>query len=259
MIKAVILDLDGTIVSPVTGTYSAAVADAFKSLRQNGIKLIAATGRSPYELQYTGMIDGLPLEAVACLNGQYCYTEKDELFVNPFPVSQSDRLLDRIGHSGFPCAVIQKAGTFINYVTPLVKKVQDDIHMPVPEPCDLSEFYGKEIMMFSVFLPVQNEAEFIQDINDVSLTRWNAYAIDLVPAGFGKCRGLEIVLSHFGIDWSEVFAFGDGDNDYEMLKRAGKGFAMRNSSNRLLNGEFEVTDTVDDDGVVKALRKYGVL
>lgn len=259
MIKALILDLDGTIVSARTGTYSTATAEAFANLRQKGILLIAATGRSPYELQYTGMIDGLAFDAVVSLNGQYCYTEEKDLFINPFSTAHSEQLLRQIEHTGYPCAVIQRKNTFINFATPFVEKAQSDIHMPVPELRELSLFSGEEILMLTVFAPVQEETAFLQVIPPVTATRWHPYAMDLVPVGSGKCHGVEVALNHFGISWSEVFAFGDGDNDYEMLKHAGKGFAMGNASRRLLEGGFEITDDAEKDGVLKALRKYGIL
>lgn len=259
MIKALILDLDGTIVSARTGTYSSATAEVFAELREKGILLIAATGRSPYELRYTGMIDGLPFDAVVCLNGQYCYTETEDLFIKTFSAHHAEKLLRQIEHAGYPCAVIQREDTFINFVNPFVEKAQCDINMPAPELRELSRFSGEEILMLTVFVSEQEEAAFLQTLPSVTATRWHPYAVDLVPTGSGKCFGVEVVLRHFGISWSDVFAFGDGDNDYEMLKRAGKGFAMRNAGKRLLNGEFEITNDVEEDGVLKALRKYGVL
>lgn len=259
MIKALILDLDGTIVSARTGTYSAATAEALASLREKGIVLIAATGRSPYELKYTGMIDGLSFNAVVSLNGQYCYSEKKDVFINSFPTAQMEQLLGRIENAGYPCAVIQRKNTYINFSTPFVEKAQSDIHMPVPEHRDLSLFSGEEILMLTVFATEQEETAFLQTIPQVTATRWHPYAIDLVPIGSGKCHGVEKVLRNFGISWNEALAFGDGDNDYEMLKRAGKGIAMRNSSKLLLKGEFEITDDVENDGVLSALRKYGIL
>ena len=259
MIKALIFDLDGTIVSPNTGTYSPKIAEAFDALREKGILLIAATGRSPYEFKVTKMIDNLRFDAIVCLNGQYCYTEKEDLFLNPFPAQQAEELLSSIRQSGFPCLVICKQDAFINKVTPQVEIAQAAVHMSVPEVRALDQFYGKEILMLTVFVEEQNEAAFLENAKSVSATRWNPHAIDLVPQGSGKCRGIEVVLNHFGLGWENVFAFGDGNNDYEMLGRAKKGFAMKNSSPRLLTGEFEIIDDVDHDGVVKALRQYGIL
>ena len=259
MIKALIFDLDGTIVSPNTGTYSPKIAEAFAALREKGIALIAATGRSPYEFGVTKMIDNLRFDAIVCLNGQYCYTEKEDLFLNPFPAQQAEELLGSIDKSGYSCLVIDKKDTFLNKSAPHVEIAQAAVHMPVPEVRELSQVYGKDILMVTVFIEEAQEAAFLENTNSITATRWNPYAIDIVPQGSGKCRGIEVVLEHFGLGWENVFAFGDGNNDYEMLKMAKKGFAMQNACQRLLTGEFEIIDDVDHDGVVKALRQYGIL
>lgn len=259
MIKALVFDLDGTVVSANSGMYSKAIAEAFAELQQKDIKLIAATGRSPYELKYTGMINGLPVDAVVCLNGQYCYTEEEDLYLNTFPAEIYAELMQQMEHCGFPCAVVLKDNMFINAVNSYVEKAQSDIRMPVPVLRPLSGFHKDEVLMLVAYVPERDEADFLKGLKSVAATRWNPYAMDIVPEGSGKCSGVELVLRHFGIEWDEVIAFGDGDNDYEMLKRAGKGIAMANSSQRLLNGEFEVTGSVDEDGVLTALQKYHVL
>ena len=259
MIKALIFDLDGTIVRPDTGTYSAETAKAFAALRKKGIYLIAATGRSPYELKVTKMIDGLSFDAIVCLNGQYCYTETTDLFINAFPEEQAEQMLKIIEESGVPCAVIEKDGTTINKVLPYVEAVQAGINMPVPKLRDLNDANRKGIIMLTAFLPEEEESTFLQALPPVISARWSPNATDLLPAGSGKSSGVEIALKHFGLKWEDTYAFGDGDNDYEMLKCAGKGFAMQNSRKCLLNGEFEIVDSVYHDGVVKTLHQYGIL
>ena len=54
-------------------------------------------------------------------------------------------------------------------------------------------------------------------------------------------------------------AFGDGENDLPMLRAAKHGVAMGNSPEFMLSGEFYVTDTVENDGVVTALQHFGLL
>ena len=54
-------------------------------------------------------------------------------------------------------------------------------------------------------------------------------------------------------------AFGDGENDMEMLRFAGIGVAMGNSSDPVKAAADYVTDTVDNDGIEKALRHFGMI
>ena len=51
-------------------------------------------------------------------------------------------------------------------------------------------------------------------------------------------------------------AFGDGGNDIAMLKHAGVGVAMGNASDEVKACADMVTDSVDDDGVAKALAPF---
>ena len=55
-------------------------------------------------------------------------------------------------------------------------------------------------------------------------------SIDLMPAGIHKAWGLQRVMDPLGIDPSQVMAFGDNDNDIEMLDLARYSFAVDNAS-----------------------------
>ena len=95
MIKAIFFDLDGTLVSGTVGTYSPAVKAAFDALREKGILLFAATGRSTYELKITGMVDGLHFDGIVALNGQYCYNDKEVFYSHLFDKDDLARLIAR--------------------------------------------------------------------------------------------------------------------------------------------------------------------
>src|SRR5690606_24113067 len=53
---------------------------------------------------------------------------------------------------------------------------------------------------------------------------WTAW-MDFAPAGISKASGLQHVCDELGIDASDVLAIGDGRNDLEMLRWAGRGVA----------------------------------
>ena len=54
-------------------------------------------------------------------------------------------------------------------------------------------------------------------------------------------------------------AFGDGGNDIPIIEYAGIGVAMGNATDDVKAAADYVTDTVDEDGVVTALQRFGVL
>ena len=54
-------------------------------------------------------------------------------------------------------------------------------------------------------------------------------------------------------------AFGDGDNDIDMLRYAHIGVAMGNAGEHVKTHADYVTACVDDDGIYKALKVYGLL
>jgi hydroxymethylpyrimidine pyrophosphatase-like HAD family hydrolase len=67
------------------------------------------------------------------------------------------------------------------------------------------------------------------------------------------------VLEHYGIRQEEMIAFGDGENDMEMLQFAGIGIAMGNAEKEVKAVADYVTDDIDDDGIWKACRHFGLI
>ena len=71
--------------------------------------------------------------------------------------------------------------------------------------------------------------------------------------------GIEKMLEHFSLVPREIAAFGDGENDLEMLRRAGIGVAMGGSPPAVQAAADFVTDSVEQDGIAKALARLEIL
>ena len=54
--------------------------------------------------------------------------------------------------------------------------------------------------------------------------------LEIMPAGVSKLSGVKFVADSLGIDKNQIIAFGDGDNDAEMLGYVGLGIAVENAS-----------------------------
>jgi len=67
-IKAVFFDIDGTLLSFKTGKVPDSTQNALQKLREKGIKVIIATGRSINSLHH---IDHLKFDGFITFNGSY--------------------------------------------------------------------------------------------------------------------------------------------------------------------------------------------
>ena len=54
-------------------------------------------------------------------------------------------------------------------------------------------------------------------------------------------------------------AIGDGENDIDMLRFAGIGIAMGNAPSQVKETADYVTDHIDEDGVMRALKHFGLI
>ena len=82
---------------------------------------------------------------------------------------------------------------------------------------------------------------------------------ELVPGGYSKGTGIDVLREKLGADREECFAFGDSRNDLTMFEHAGHGIAMGNATDDVKAACSYVTDLPENDGIEKALRHYGLI
>ncbi|MGL5520301.1 MAG: HAD family hydrolase, partial [Metamycoplasmataceae bacterium] len=78
--------------------------------------------------------------------------------------------------------------------------------------------------------------------------------------GVNKAKTIIQLSEIIGIDKSQIMAFGDGENDIEMLQEVGLGIAMKNGVNEVKKIATKITNkSVEEDGVIDFLEKFGVI
>ena len=75
------------------------------------------------------------------------------------------------------------------------------------------------------------------------------HVIEIIRNGLNKAVGLKKAADYYGIPAERIVAFGDEDNDLEMLEYAGHGIAMGNAINQVKNIAKGVTLSNEEDGV----------
>lgn len=87
--------------------------------------------------------------------------------------------------------------------------------------------------------------------------RWGApwHVVEIVKKGLNKAVGLQKVADYYSIPQERIIAFGDEDNDLEMIEFAGHGVAMGNAISPLKSIAKEITLSNEEDGIAIYLQE----
>lgn len=112
MIKAVFLDIDGTLVSFDTHRVSESTVDAVRRLRDKGIKVFIATGR---HMQFINNLGDMEFDGYITLNGSYCYAGRDKVIYRCCIPTEDVQNLVRFQKENdtFPCVFVRENDAFL--------------------------------------------------------------------------------------------------------------------------------------------------
>ncbi|MDO4978485.1 MAG: Cof-type HAD-IIB family hydrolase [Eubacteriales bacterium] len=82
---------------------------------------------------------------------------------------------------------------------------------------------------------------------------------EIVPNGFSKAMGIDYLVEHLGLTLDDCYVFGDSNNDLSMLTHVKHSVAMGNSVPKIIGKTEYVTTDIDDDGIMNALKHYGLI
>ncbi|WP_019240466.1 MULTISPECIES: Cof-type HAD-IIB family hydrolase [Bacillus] len=75
------------------------------------------------------------------------------------------------------------------------------------------------------------------------------HVVEIIKAGLNKAVGIKRVAEYLNVPQNQIIAFGDEDNDLEMLEYAGTGVAMGNGISAVKNIANETTLSNEEDGI----------
>ncbi|MDO4755902.1 MAG: Cof-type HAD-IIB family hydrolase [Parabacteroides sp.] len=258
MIKAVFFDIDGTLVSFKTHVIPQSTLDALAALREKGIKVFIATGRHFRSINNLGdqVFDGY-----VTLNGGRVLVGTDHvIYKQRIPDEDIQALFRYWEEEGmFPCSFVFEDELLMNYRDDAADEIFQLLNFPVPPIRPIEEMKGREVFQLIAFFTDEQEQQIMKELPHCDSTRWSSLFTDVVPAGISKRVGIDKMLEHFHIGLDECMAFGDGGNDIQMLSHVGLGVAMGNAADDVKDVADYVTDSVDDDGIYKALKHFKVI
>lgn len=250
--KLVIFDIDGTLVNDAKQILPSTMA-AIKQLQSSGVHVAIATGRN-YQMA----------EAVIKAAGihDYVLCTGSAVYVND--KVRARRTLDRKDAANLDLYT-RKIGT--NFLAEVPSGLYAD-HMPdkvmeqLMAECQTqaTEYRGYAlenpiVQGLALLSPAQEAAA--PKFPHLRFKRFNSIGVDVLPADGSKARGIKRLAEELSVPQQNIVAFGDNQNDKEMLSAAGVGIAMGQATPDVQATADWVTADSESDGIALGLRHIG--
>lgn len=95
-----------------------------------------------------------------------------------------------------------------------------------------------------------------EEFPDLYIVKSTPYFCEISHKEATKAFAVDFLRKHWGLEKEEILTIGDQNNDIELLKAGGISVAMGNATEELKACADYVTDTVENNGWVKAIEKF---
>lgn len=256
MYKMIFFDVDGTLLTS-NHDISESTSRSLDELRHNKVIVAIASGRTPFNigriLEATGIQTyiiyngGLVMNNGEVLNRTLLEQDKVRAFMNMALKNQDSLILDEE----------QSFSVHGNDV----ERIRTSFLPGWELRCESSDYDTASVFQIELFCSDKDVLNYQKAFPNLAFYPWMSKrnAFNVIPKNLSKVNGIKTLLQFYDIDKSESMAFGDGENDVEMLAFVGMGVAMGNASQHVKAQADFVTRHVNDDGIRIGLKKLQMI
>ncbi|MBW4836794.1 MAG: Cof-type HAD-IIB family hydrolase [Staphylococcaceae bacterium] len=283
MIKLIATDMDGTLLN-AAHEISQENQEAIKFAQEHGITVVIATGRAFYEANTPVAETDLKVPYI-CLNGAEV---RDETFnimstshLNHSLVSKITSTLkekdiyyqvytNRGIYTENPqrdleiyINIAERAGqkADVEKIENSIQKRIDNGTLKIVDNYDkIEDIPGELIMKILAFDSDLGKIDLVgQELAqspNLAVSSSSRGNLEITHSDAQKGIALSTIAKQLGIDLKDVMALGDNLNDVSMLERVGYSVAMDNAAPEVKTVAKYVTDSNENSGVGKAIKKF---
>ena len=277
-VKAVFFDIDGTLVNDSKSVLKS-TKEAIKIVKDQGVLVGVATGRGPFFVKE--LMEDLDLDFAVTYNGQYIFNKDRVLFASPIDKGSLRQIISYAKENQKEIAMgtrqdvvgsrimsfgLSPLSQLVSRFVPkfLTRTISNSFNRMVSKAVpqkeeDLLNLINQPIYQVLMLMTPEESEQAATTLNHLKFTRSNPFAADIINQGNSKLEGIRRVGKEYGFDLNQVMAFGDSDNDLEMLAGVGMSVAMGNGSSSVKEVAKHITTSNQEGGIHKALEYFGVL
>lgn len=257
----VFFDYDGTLADEKEGIYlpTKTTIEAIKRLRENKYLTVLATGRA---LCYVPDM-GIDFGGYVTSNGAYAEIEKKEVFQHFIGQNDLQYLITTLEEMGLYYSLENQKRCYAKDKNATIfKNMIDNFKIPqqVFDKLDINNLPKTSKLL--VAYNNLNEHETLKKACEgkYEITMHRKYpSADIQPVKINKAVGAAKIAECLHINKENIYAFGDGTNDYQLFEIVGHPIAMGYHADMLDNICEFITDTVANEGIYKGLVRFGLI
>ncbi|RBW69256.1 Cof-type HAD-IIB family hydrolase [Bacillus taeanensis] len=255
--KLVFFDIDGTLLDGEK-RLPLSTKQAVKALKESDVEVAIATGRAPF--MFKELLEELEIDSFVSFNGQYVVYKGDVIYKNPIDQKIIAELENYTSDKNHPLVFQDHLGMKANYEShPHIDTSINSLKIGHYPTYDAAYYKNREIYQILLFCEEHDEKQYSDRFSELSFIRWHHYSADVLPLGGSKAVGIQRMLERIDVKKENVYAFGDGLNDIEMLQFVGQGIAMGNAAKVVQEAADLVTKDVKEEGIPYGLKLAGLL
>jgi Cof subfamily protein (haloacid dehalogenase superfamily) len=260
-VEALACDLDRTLIAE-DGILHERTKRALRAARDAGLHVVIVTGRMfrsvhPY-VDEAGLDD-----PVVCYQGAVVAdpTTGEFLRHEPIPLETAREAIDAVVGEGFHLNCYVDDELYVAEVTAEARAYADFQGLPIHAVGSLRAWLDRP----PTKLVVVGDAHELDGLEQrlkrrfaerLYISKSLPYFLELASPDVNKATGLQFVAEHVGFSIERTVAFGDGENDVELLESAGYAVSVANAHERVLAVADYVCPSADEEGVASVIEAY---
>ena len=235
---------------------------AIRGAREAGLHVVVVTGRMfrsvrPY-LEEAGLDD-----PAVCYQGAAVADASTGEFLRhvPIPLELAREGIAAVEEEGFGLNCYVDDDLYVAEITPEARRYADFQHLELNVVGPLLEWLDRP----PTKLVVIGDPEVLDGLgarlkerfrDRLYISKSLPYFLELAHPDVTKASGMAFLAERLGFTAADTVAFGDGENDVELLEWAGYCVAVANAHERVLAVADFVCPSVDEEGVAQTIEAF---
>ena len=235
---------------------------AITAARAAGIHVVLVTGRMFQSVRRYALEAGID-DPVVCYQGAVVADPVSGRWLRhvPIPLEVARETIAALNEEGFGLNCYVDDELYVAEVTEAAKRYANFQHIELHPVGDLLDWLDRP----PTKLVVIDDPHVLDDLKQRMLERFAdrlyiskslPYFLEFASPDVTKAAGLEFLAEHLAFTRERTVAFGDGENDIELVDWAAYGVAVANADDRVKEIADFVCPSVDEEGLAQVLEAY---